>query len=135
MAGGGAYEKEGGGIKTYGCRDRWGTLQYRDHLSGTYRKRYQMGSRGTAGDGTFYGVDRVSRESFRESWEGTGSPGLIRWDPAERAGNPAGTVLSYRLEKSDIYGLFLRGRPFFDGNSCEAADDRENTVSGSSFLK
>lgn len=44
-------------------------------------------------------------------------------------------VFSYRLEKSDVYGIFLYGSSFLGGSSCEAADDRENTVSGPSFLK
>ena len=75
-----------------------------------------------------------------DSWmevarEGTGSPGLIRRDFAEWAGDSAGAVFSYRLEKSDVYGIFLYGSSFLGGSSCEAADDRENTVSGPSFLK
>ena len=32
-------------------------------------------------------------------------------------------------------GIFLYGSSFLGGSSCEAADDRENTVSGPSFLK
>ena len=67
--------------------------------------------------------------------EGTGRPGLIRRDFAEWAGDSAGAVFSYRLEKSDVYGIFLYGSSFLGGSSCEAADDRENTVSGPSFLK
>ena len=72
---------------------------------------------------------------FEVAREGTGSPGLIRRDFAEWAGDSAGAVFSYRLEKSDVYGIFLYGSSFLGGSSCEAADDRENTVSGPSFLK
>ena len=45
------------------------------------------------------------------------------------------SLFENRLEKSDVYGIFLYGSSFLGGSSCEAADDRENTVSGPSFLK
>ena len=69
------------------------------------------------------------------AWKGNGSPGFIRRDPAERSGDPAGTVLSYRMEKPDVYGIFLFGSPFLCGGSCEAADARENEVSGPAFFE
>lgn len=134
VAGGGAYEKAGCGPTTSGCRDRRGTLQYRDCLSGAYGM-FHMGSRETAGDWAFDGLDRVSGESFCGPWEGTGSSGLICGDPAEWAGDSKGTVFSYRMEKPDVYGSFLYGSPIFGGSSCEAADDWKNAVSGSAFLE
>ena len=134
MAGSGAYEKVGSSPTTSGCRDRRGTLQYRERLSGTYGM-FHMGNRETIGDRAFDGLDRVSRESFRGTWEGTGCYGLICGDPAEWAGDFAGAVLSYRMEKPDVYGIFLYGSPFLCGVSCKTADDRENTVSSQAFLK
>ena len=83
----------------------------------------------------FLMIWRFLDESFEVAREGTGSPDLIRRDFAEWAGDSAGAVFSYRLEKSDVYGIFLYGSSFLGGSSCEAADDRENTVSGPSFLK
>lgn len=134
VAGGGAYEEAGSGFETSGCRDRWGSLQYWDRLSGAYGM-FHMGSRETADDRAFDGLDRVSGESFCEPRKGAGSPGFIRGDPAERSGDSAGAVFSNRMEKPDVYGIFLCGSPFFCGVSCKKADDRENTVSGPAVLK
>ena len=73
-------------------------------------------------------------ESFEVAREGTGSPGLIRRDFAEWAGDSAGAVFSYRLEKSVFMGFFCMGVRFLAVALVRAADDRENTVSGPSFL-
>ena len=52
---------------------------------------------------------------------------------ADKTKNFKGTILSYRMEKSDLYGMLQHGSPPFCGGSCEAADDRGNAVSGPAF--
>ena len=72
-------------------------------------------------------------KSVLSKGKGAWAAGLVSGDPAERSCGLAGALLSHRVEKSSVYGIFLCGSPLLCGGAREAAGDRKNEVSGPTF--
>lgn len=72
-------------------------------------------------------------KSVLSKGKGAWAAGLVSGDPAERSCGLAGALLSHRVEKYSVYGIFLCGSPLLCGGAREAAGDRKNEVSGPTF--
>ena len=72
-------------------------------------------------------------KSVLSKGKGAWVAGLVSGDPAERSCGLAGALLSHRVEKSSVYGIFLCRSALLCGGAREEAGDRKNEVSGPTF--
>ena len=67
-------------------------------------------------------------KSVLSKGKGAWAAGLVSGDPAERSCGFAGALLSHRVEKSSVYGIFLCRSALLCGGAREEAGDRKNQV-------